>query len=191
MVAAAGTYINPPVWTNRGASVTFREDQKGGVMMKRTWCGMLAMGLLLGGGASELVAQVAPGGPGDLPTWTRADKNGMGTALSAASKVWFTLEGGMLTEVYYPRVDQANVRTLEFAVSDGRRVWFESRDTRHAVEQIEPDALVYQQTSIGAADRFTITKTYVTDPQTNTLLIDVTYEGRSSDTLYVLYHPAL
>jgi len=159
-------------------------------MMERTWDGVLVIGALLAV-PGALAAQTAPGGPGELPTWTRADKNGIGTAVSAASKVWFTLEGGILTEVYYPRVDQADVRTLEFAVSDGRRVWFESRDMRHATEQIDPCALFYQQTNMGAADRFTITKTYATDPETNTLLIDVTFQGRRGDTLYVLYHPAL
>jgi glucoamylase len=159
-------------------------------MMQRTWGGWWVIALLVAAPAG-LGAQAAPGGPGELPTWTRADKNGMGTALSTDSKVWFTLEGGILTEVYYPRVDQANVRTLEFAVSDGRRVWFESRDMRHAIEQVEPGALLYEQTNMGAADRFTITKTYVTDPRTNTLLIDVTFHGRTGDTLYVLYHPAL
>jgi glucoamylase len=159
-------------------------------MMERTWGGWLVIGLFVAAPAG-LAAQAAPGGPGELPTWTRADKNGMGTAISTDSKVWFTLEGGILTEVYYPRVDQANVRTLEFAVSDGRRVWFESRDMRHAIEQVESGALVYEQTNMGAADRFTITKTYVTDPRTNTLLIDVTFRGRTGDTLYVLYHPAL
>lgn len=160
------------------------------MMMKRTWGALAAIGLSLAG-PGVLAGQVAPGGPGELPTWTRADKNGLGTAVTEASKVWFTLEGGMLTEVYYPRVDQANVRTLEFAVSDGRRVWFESSDMRHAIERIESGALLYEQTNVGAADRFTITKTYVTDPATNTLLIDVTFRGRRGDTLYVLYHPAL
>ena len=159
-------------------------------MMERTWCGLLVVALLVAA-APAVTAQEAPGGPGELPTWTGADKNGIGTAVTTASKVWFTLEGGVLTEVYYPRVDQADVRTLEFAVSDGRRVWFEARDMRHAIEQIDPDALLYRQTSLGAADRFTITKTYATDPEANTLLIDVTFTGRTGDTLYVLYHPAL
>ncbi|HKJ93459.1 MAG TPA: hypothetical protein VJ957_09830, partial [Longimicrobiales bacterium] len=35
-----------------------------------------------------LSAQTAPGGPGELPTWTDAGKEGIGTALSDRSKVW-------------------------------------------------------------------------------------------------------
>jgi glucoamylase len=140
---------------------------------------------------AALLGQAAPGRPGELPTWSNAAKNGIGTSLTPQSKVWFTLEGGVLTEVYYPRVDMADVRALEFAVSDGKRTWIESRDMRHGVEQIDDDALLFRQTSTDAAGRFTITKTYATDPDRNTLLIDVTFSGPPGDSLYVLYHPAL
>src|SRR2546422_522007 len=50
-----------------------------------------------------------------------------------------------------------------------------------------PTALLGQS----ATGRFTITKTYATDPERNTLLIDVTFSGPAGDSLYVLYHPAL
>jgi glucoamylase len=55
-------------------------------------------------GAQE-AGGVAPGGPGDRAIWTPADKDGFGTARSLASKVWYTLSGGALTEVYFPRLD--------------------------------------------------------------------------------------
>jgi len=119
-----------------------------------------------------LLGQSAPGGPGERPTWTPASKDGIGTSFTTESKVWFTLQGGILTEVYYPRVDMADVHGLEFAVSDGKQVWIESRDMRHAIERIEPQALLFRQTSSDPAGRFTITKTYATDPERNTLLID-------------------
>ncbi len=140
---------------------------------------------------AAVVAQTAPGGPGELPTWTSASKEGIGTALSERSKVWFTLHGGILTEVYYPRVDQADTRGLEFAVSDGARVWIESRDLRHAVERADDRALVYRQVSSEPAGRFRIVKTYVTDPDRDALLIDVTFTGPARYALYVLYRPAM
>ncbi len=146
---------------------------------------------VVGFAPATLLAQDAPGGPGEVPTWTRASKDGIGTSLTTQSKVWFTLEGGILTEVYYPRVDQADVRGLEFAVSDGTHVWIESRDMRHTIERIDGHALLFRQTSTDPAESFTITKTYATDPEHNTLLIDVTFSGPAGDTLYVLYHPAL
>lgn len=147
-------------------------------------CCMLARPVALHG-------QRAPGAPGELPSWTPASKEGIGTSISEQSKVWFTLGGGVLNEVYYPRVDVANTHGLELAVSDGERVWIESHDLRHAIQRIDDRALVYRQTSRDPAGRFTIAKTYVTDPDRNTLLIDVTFSGPAGAALYVLYHPAL
>src|SRR5690349_3160040 len=139
----------------------------------------------------SLLAQNATGGPGDMPRWTTGGKEGIGTAITPQSKVWFTLQGGILSEVYYPRVDMADVHGLEFAVSDGQRTWIESRDMRHTITQLDARALVFRQTSTEPGGRFTITKTYATDPQHHTLLIDVTFTGSARDSLYVLYQPAL
>jgi glucoamylase len=140
---------------------------------------------------AALPAQSAPGAPGNIPTWTPGDKDAVGTSATAESKVWFTLEGGILTEVYYPRVDTPDVRTLEFAVSDGKRVWIESKDLRHSIQWLNPRALLYRQISQDPQGRFNIVKTYATDPERNTLLIDVRFSGPASDSLFVLYHPAL
>ena len=52
----------------------------------------------------------APGGPGMEPRWTSSAKSGVGTALDGRSHVWFTVSHGIVDEVYYPRVDQANTR---------------------------------------------------------------------------------
>jgi glucoamylase len=136
-------------------------------------------------------AQNAPGGPGTMPTWTPGSKEAVGTATTTDSHVWYTLQGGVLSEVYYPRLDTADVRTLEFAVSDGKRVWLESRDLLHSIKRISENALVYQQIGRDRAGSFTLSKTYVTDPQRDTLLIDVEFSGPAGDSLYVLYDPSL
>ncbi|HET7565328.1 MAG TPA: glycoside hydrolase family 15 protein [Gemmatimonadaceae bacterium] len=159
-------------------------------MIVRRLLGLMVLCSVLAEPAA-LCAQNAPGGPGEMPSWTPASKDGIGTSLTAQSKVWFTLGGGILTEVYYPRVDQADARGLELAVSDGKRVWIESRDMRHAIERVDTKALLFRQTSRDPAGRFTITKTYATDPDHNTLLIDVTFSGAPGLSLYALYHPAL
>jgi len=159
-------------------------------MTRYKWSGLVALCGVLAT-STPLLGQTAPGGPGALPSWTPASKDGLGTSLTTASKVWFTLEGGILTEVYYPRVDMADVHGLEFAVSNGKRVWIESRDMRHTITRIDSRALLYRQTSSDSAGRFTITKTYSTDPQRNTLLIDVAYSAPAGYKLFVIYEPAL
>jgi len=65
------------------------------------------------------VKSPAPGGPGLPPRWTRGAKDAVGTAYSTASRVWYTLAAGILTEVYYPTIDTPQIRDLQFLVTDG------------------------------------------------------------------------
>src|SRR5260370_37714944 len=106
---------------------------------------LLGLGLLVAVPTAASRAQNAPGAPGAMPTWTPASKEAVGTATSTDSHVWFTLQGGILTEVYYPRLDTADVHTLEFAVSDGKTVWIESKDMQHSIERADENADVYRQ----------------------------------------------
>jgi hypothetical protein len=62
----------------------------------------------------------APNGPGASPTWSRGDKDGVGTAYSASSQVWYTVAGGIITEVYYPDVDTPQIRDMQLLVTDGK-----------------------------------------------------------------------
>jgi len=141
--------------------------------------------------ASSTAQQYAPGAPGSLPTWTSGAKEAVGTSATTESHVWFTLEGGILTEVYYPRLDTADVRTLEFAVSDGKKVWIESKDLRHSIQRIDENSLLYRQTSSAPEAEFQITKTYATNPERDALLIDVSFRAAPQYVLYVLFNPAL
>jgi glucoamylase len=77
----------------------------------------------------------APGAPGAKTVWAPADKQGFGTATGVRSKVWFTLQGGALSEVYYPTLGTPSVRDLELVVSDGRTFTDRERSaTRKRVE---------------------------------------------------------
>ena len=76
---------------------------------------------------------VAPGAPGIAARWTSSAKSGVGTALSPACRIWFTISHGILNEVYYPRVDHACTRDLGLIVC-GPDGYFseEKRDARSA-----------------------------------------------------------
>src|SRR6185312_9022778 len=58
------------------------------------------------------------GQPGIAPTWSTSSKDGIGTAYSTASHVWFTLALGILTEIYYPTIDRPQIRDAQFLVTD-------------------------------------------------------------------------
>ena len=66
----------------------------------------------------------APGAPGLPPTWCSSDKEMVGCSLGS-SRLWFTIGGGIVNEVYYPRVDLPQIRDLGFIVGDGAGFWVE------------------------------------------------------------------
>ena len=69
--------------------------------------------------ATSAHAASAPGGPGALSHFDLARKDCLGTARNTTSKVWFTVAVGVLSDVYYPTVDNTNVETMQFVVTDG------------------------------------------------------------------------
>jgi glucoamylase len=107
------------------------------------------------------------------PNWLPADKQGFGTSRTLASKVWFTLEGGELSEVYYPTLDTPSFRDLQFSV-DG----VSERDgTVHRVSLLDPSSLTYRQVNTDDHHRWRLTKTYVTDPSRSTVLANVQFQS--------------
>ena len=133
----------------------------------------------------------APGAPGRDAQWPSAGKEAVGTSNTDESKVWFTLRGGVMDEVYYPTVDVANSQSLQLVVVGGTKVETESEDTTHRIEVLDPQALTFRQVNTAKSGYYTIAKTYVTDPQTNTVLIDVEFESRAANDVYVYYDPSL
>src|ERR1700751_417004 len=68
-------------------------------------------------------------GKGANADWLPANKTGFGTSYTTASNVWFTLQNGRLSEVYYPRIDPPSVRNLDFIVTDGMSFATRAQDT--------------------------------------------------------------
>src|SRR3954447_26143649 len=151
---------------------------------------LLLLPLLLFPGSA--LAATAPGAPGQKTVWAEADKDGFGTATTTRSKVWHTLDDGVLTEVYYPNLGTPSVRDLQLIVSDGRTFSHRERgNTRHRTVLTDPRSLTYRQ--VNRTARYRITKTYVTDPARNALVIDVRFRSLTGKklALYALYDPAL
>ena len=67
------------------------------------------------------------------PRWTRGAKEAVGTAYSTASRVWYTVAAGILTEVYYPTIDTPQIRDLQFLITDGSTFFHDER-REHDVE---------------------------------------------------------
>lgn len=147
-----------------------------------------------GGGVSP--QRDAPGWPGIAPRWTSSAKSGVGTSLSAASRVWFTLSHGIFNEIYFPDVDQACTRDLGLIVTDGRS--FFSEEKRHTETTVVPLALGvpgFSVTSTCRHGRYRIEKEVIADPRRDVLLQQTRFRallGAASDyRLFVLLAPHL
>jgi glucoamylase len=108
--------------------------------------------------------------------------------------VWFTLQRGRTSEVFYPNLSTPSVRNLELIVTDGRTFTDrESSDTRQRT--IRPDArsLSFTQVNTAKSGRYRITKRYVTDPRRDALLVHVRLESLDGGRyqLFALHDPAL
>ncbi|NJP30178.1 glucoamylase [Microbispora sp. SCL1-1] len=135
----------------------------------------------------------APGAPGTNPTWAPANKTGFGTSKTTDSKVWFTLQDGGMSEVYYPDLGTPSVRDLRFVVSDGSSFTERDSDSTQSTKLVDPKALIFQQTDTAKSGKWRLTKTYVTDPARPTVLMDVKFESLTGQPyqLYALYNPRL
>src|SRR6266498_570202 len=155
---------------------------------------LLVVVLALAPAAARADSGAAPGAPGKPAFWTPADKDGFGTSATTTSKVWHTLEGGELTEVYYPDLGTPAVRDLQLIVTDGKTFTDrETDDTTQRVELVDKRSLTYRQVNTAKSGRYRIIKSYVTDPARNALLVDVRFQsltGRPYQ-VYAYVDPAL
>ncbi len=138
--------------------------------------------------------RIPPGHPGIRPRWTSSAKSGVGTAVSDACRVWFTVSHGILNEIYHPFVDKANTRDMEFLVADGQDFFSEEkRDTSHRICPIKQGVPGYQITNTCTQGRYRIHKTILADPKRDVLLQQVHFEplrGKLADYgMYALLAP--
>jgi glucoamylase len=170
----------------------------GGMVRRRMSLAMTGIAVVTAGvvAAAPLgqAASEPPGAPGGASSWTTGDKMAIGTATTGASPVWFTVAGGVMTEVFYPRADVPNVQDLQYIVSDGASFVDLERDaTVHAVTMPDEKALEYTVTNTAKNGRYRLTNTYLTDPGRSTLLIRTRFQALNGGSyrLYVLYNPSL
>lgn len=131
----------------------------------------------------------APGAPGIAPTWASSAKDMVGCSLGA-SRVWFTMGGGVLDEIYYPRVDLPQVRDLGFIVGNGRDFWIEvKRFNAYSIRLGAPAtpavAVVHRH------ERFELSLRIAPCEHRDALLIEVILTGDADLRPYALLAPHL
>ena len=138
----------------------------------------------------------APGWPGIAPRWTSSAKNGIGTAVSRDSRIWFTLSHGIMNEIYYPRVDHACTRDLGLIVTDGQSYFSEEKRSTHSeTSQVTPGIPAYRVRNTSVDGRYRIEKDVLTDPWRDVVLQRIRFiplQGGLADfRLFVLLAPHL
>lgn len=122
--------------------------------------------------------EFAFGRPGIAPRWTRGAKDAIGTAYAAASRVWFTLAQGTLTEIYYPTVDRPQVRDLQFMFTDGATFFCgERRDCESRSVALSPQALGFSIETADRHGRFRCHKQVIADPHLSCILLQARIES--------------
>jgi glucan 1,4-alpha-glucosidase len=151
---------------------------------------MVVAGSAIGDNAA---AQPALDGPGSLSHFGLARKDCIGTARNTTSKVWYTVANGALSDVYYPTIDNTNVETLQYLVTDGATFTdLQTRDMTYAVQALDPGGMECRVTTTAKNGKYQIVTDYLTDPSRNTLLALVRFEpGVDGLQLYVRFDPSV
>jgi glucoamylase len=166
-------------------------------MTMRTLAGSVAVTLTVSiGGAvvpTASAAPAAPGAPGHKATWTEANKTGFGTSRSRRSNVWFTLQRGRTSEVFYPNLSTPSVRSLELVVTGDSFTDRESTDMRHRTGRPDARSLTFRQVNTDRQRRYRIVETFVTDPRRAALDVRIRFVSLDGGRyrLYALYDPSL
>ena len=106
------------------------------------------------------------------------------------SRLWFTIGGGILNEVYHPRVDIPQIRDLGFVVADGRGFWVEvKRMYRHSLTLAAPGVPAVR--IVHRHERFELTLRIVPARERDVLLMEIELAGDESLRPYALLAPHL
>ena len=135
---------------------------------------VLAAAVLSATPTTAYAAAPAPDGPGALSHFDLARKDCVGTASGTTSKVWFTVADGVLSDVYSPTVDNTNVETMQFVVTDGSTFTdLQTRDMTYTVRAAGPSGMSCEVTSTAKSGKYRLVTSYLTDPARNSVLTQV------------------
>lgn len=116
-------------------------------------------------------ASVAADGPGAVSHQDQSRKDCVGTARNTGSKIWFTVAGGVLSDVYAPTVDATNVQTMQYLVTDGSTFTdLQSRDTTYSATS-DLTGMLCTVTSSAKSKAYQLISTYLTDTARDSVVV--------------------
>jgi glucoamylase len=117
----------------------------------------------------------APASPDCRPTWASARKDIVGNALGS-SRLWFTVAEGIVSEVYFPRIDIPQIKDLGFIIADDKGFHVELRKpSNYTVSLPEPGVPAIE--IIHTHERFTFTLRVVPSQRRDVLMLQYKLDG--------------
>ena len=132
-------------------------------------------------------ASSAPDGPGAQSYLDLARKDCFGTARDTTSKVWYSVADGVLSDTFSPTIENSNVNTLQYIVTDGRSFAdLQQGDMTYTVSSPDRSGMVCRVTSTDATHHFSLITDYLTDPARASVVIHTTLEPLGATTTAAL-----
>lgn len=123
------------------------------------------------------------------PTWANAQKDLVSTTIRL-SRFYFTMADGIITEVFYPRIDTPQVKDIGFIVADNSGFWVELKKlNNYTLEFIEdgiPALIVHHK-----HERFKMDLKVCPGSKRDVLLIDFNLYGDKNLKPYVMLNARL
>lgn len=187
---------------------------KNGVHMKKSLSCVLIASLISLSACKEnsfntttATNKTAPGAPGAAAHWSYAGKTGIGTSYEQytqgqyqdtgssgkISKVWFSLAQGVLTETMFGLIHEAQIQEAQFYIKGDGFLHQEKTDNISHIDYVDKDAngrplsLAYKIINRDKEGRYEIEKQFFTDPDTNSLMMKVSFRAFADNLTPYLY----
>src|SRR5487761_1177343 len=122
--------------------------------------------LTIGSPAAE-----ATGAPGALSYYDEARKDCAGTAADTASKAWYTVADGELSDTYAPTIDNTDVKSLDPIVTGPGFSALQPRDMTYMVSSLGHTGMACRVIALDSTAHFAIVTDFVTDPSTEAVVM--------------------
>lgn len=123
-------------------------------------------------------------------SWSNSSKQSVGTAFGRkSSKVWFTAGHGILNEVYYPRIDRAQIGDSQLLFTIGNSFLEEKRDFDFDVAH--PPVVPRIKLKAVSKAGITFTKEILSDPDRPVVRVRYRFDSLPENTsIFILHKPA-
>ncbi|HEX3924818.1 MAG TPA: glucodextranase DOMON-like domain-containing protein [Streptosporangiaceae bacterium] len=115
----------------------------------------------------------AAGAPGAASYYDEARKDCVGTAAGTASKAWYTVADGTLSDVYAPTIDNTDVKSLDPIVTGPGFTALQPRDMTYTVTSLDATGMACQVTALDAAHHFRLVTDFITDPAAEAVVMRI------------------